>query len=69
MIIPTPEYDPMFAEDGIPFQTKMIHYIRREFSDLLGASVTQLPNDKDLEQLSRSINEFPIRRPRQSNAA
>jgi len=35
MIIPTPEFDPMFADDGVPFRTKMIQYIEREFSDLL----------------------------------
>lgn len=36
MIIPTPDFDPLFAEDGIPFRIKMLAYIRREFADLLG---------------------------------
>lgn len=35
MIIPTAEYDPMFADDGVPFQEKMVAYIEREFSDIL----------------------------------
>lgn len=35
MIIPTPEFDPLFATDGVPFRTKMIDYIRREFADLM----------------------------------
>ena len=36
MIIPTAKFDPLFAEDGIPFRQKMVQYIRREFSDILG---------------------------------
>jgi hypothetical protein len=36
MIIPTPEYDPLFADDGVPFREKMVRYIRREYADLLG---------------------------------
>jgi hypothetical protein len=35
MIIPTSEFDPLFAEDGIPFRTKMIEYIKREFTEFL----------------------------------
>jgi hypothetical protein len=35
VIIPTPEYDPLFTDDGVPFREKMIRYIRREFADLL----------------------------------
>jgi len=35
MIIPTPEFDPFFADDEIPFQEKMRSYIQREFSDLI----------------------------------
>jgi hypothetical protein len=55
MIIPTPQFDPMFADDGIPFRTKMLQYMRSEFFDLLGADVTQLDSDEGLERLSRSI--------------
>ncbi len=36
MIIPTAEFDPMFADDGVPFAEKMNAYIVREFADLLG---------------------------------
>lgn len=36
MIIPTPEFDPLFANDGAPFRNKMIRWIEEEFQDLLG---------------------------------
>jgi hypothetical protein len=52
MIIPTPEFDPLFAQDGVPFQTKMIEYIRREFSDLLGPRLGLLRSDQGLETLA-----------------
>jgi hypothetical protein len=50
MIIPTPDFDPMFAKDGVPFQTKMIHYIRREFADILGrrANLLERPGGLDI---------------------
>ncbi|GEM_PF-1772667 len=35
MIIPTADFNPMFAEDGVPFREKMLAYIQQEFSDLL----------------------------------
>ena len=38
MIIPTAEFDPLFAQDGTPFRDKMLAYIRREFADLLGSA-------------------------------
>ena len=53
MIIPTPEFDPLFAQDGIPLQQKMCAYIRREFADLLGSGVTLLDIPGGLDQLSR----------------
>jgi hypothetical protein len=53
MIIPTPEFDPLFAHDGIPFQQKMCAYIRREFADLLGSDVTLPDNAGGPDQLSR----------------
>jgi hypothetical protein len=37
MIIPTADFDPLFANDGIPFREKMIEYIIREFGDTLAA--------------------------------
>ncbi|SFJ33824.1 hypothetical protein [Planctomicrobium piriforme] len=46
MIIPTPEFDPFFADDGIPFQQRMLAYIHREFGDLLGREL------KPVEQFS-----------------
>jgi hypothetical protein len=52
MIIPTPEHDPMFAEDGVPFRTKMIQYIQREFSDLLGPHMRLLETESGLDSLS-----------------
>jgi hypothetical protein len=52
MIIPTPEFDPMFADDGIPLRTKMTQYIKREFGDLLGNHVGLLQTDQGLSVLS-----------------
>ena len=52
MIIPTPEYDPLFANDGVPFREKMKAYIREEFSDILGADLALLKSDAGLEQLA-----------------
>jgi len=52
MIIPTPDYDPMFADDGVPFRTKMIQYIKREFSDVLGPRIGLLDTDYGLDILS-----------------
>jgi hypothetical protein len=55
MIIPTPAFDPMFADDGVPFRDKMLAYIRREFSDLLGPRIhlesTGAPEAADLDRL------------------
>lgn len=53
MIIPTAEYDPMFAEDGIPFREKMLRYIERNFTDLLGSDRVFLRAPGGLERLSR----------------
>jgi hypothetical protein len=52
MIIPTPDFDPMFAVDGIPFQNKMIEYIRREFADLLGPRLGLLQSEMGLKALA-----------------
>ena len=43
MIIPTPEFDPLFARDGVPFREKMNAYIAREFADLLGPASPEPP--------------------------
>lgn len=56
MILPTPEFDPMFAQDGIPFREKMIRYIQREFSDLLGPCVYLLESEGGLDILSRVVH-------------
>ena len=52
MIIPTPEFDPMYADDGISFRAKMIEYIRREFADVLGPRVGLLDHEGGLEILA-----------------
>ena len=52
MIIPTPEFDPLFAEDGVPFRTKMIQYINREFADLLATPIDLLHKDEGPEILA-----------------
>ena len=54
VIIPTAEFDPMFADDGISFRTKMIEYIEREFADLLGNRVGPLCSDQGLEILANA---------------
>ena len=46
MIIPTPEFDPLFADDGVPFRTKMFDYIRREFADLVGPRLALLESEE-----------------------
>lgn len=53
MIIPTPEHDPLFANDGIPFRAKMTEYIQREFADVLGPNVGLLRTSEGLDILSR----------------
>lgn len=35
MIIPTADFDPLFAPDGPPFAERMQAYIRSEFAELL----------------------------------
>jgi hypothetical protein len=54
MIIPTAEYDPMYADDGVPFRAKMIRYIEREFGDLLRGSGRSLPGEGGLEMLAET---------------
>jgi len=63
MIIPTPEFDPLFAEDGVPFQIKMTEYIQREFADVLGPRIGLFRVDNALDILSQ----MPIRTPRASS--
>ncbi len=52
VIIPTAEFDPLFADDGVPFQTKMFDYIRREFADLLEQRPNLLPFDQSSSTLT-----------------
>lgn len=52
MIIPTADFDPMFADDGVPFRTKMVAYIREEFADLLEPRRGLLQNAADVEILA-----------------
>ena len=59
MIIPTPEFDPLFADDGIPFRTKMLGYIEQEFSDILGDRCSLLGSDRGLEQLAELVADQP----------
>ena len=55
MILPTPEFDPLFADDGVPFRTKMLRYIDREFSDILGDRRRLLASNSGLERLAELI--------------
>lgn len=68
MILPTPEFDPMFANDGIPFRTKMLARIEQEFSDLLGERKRLLGSESGRIWLARQI-ENEVSRPRSSDAA
>ena len=53
MIIPTPDFDPLFAQDGIPFAEKMQVYIHREFGDLLQHHhLERLDNPRNTESQS-----------------
>ena len=53
MIIPTAEYDPMYADDGVPFRAKMIRYIEREFADILGSRKRLLHTDCGLDAIAQ----------------
>jgi hypothetical protein len=69
MILPTPEFDPMFADDGIPFRTKMLAYIEREFFDILGDPRRLLRSESGLDWLAQRINrEIPQKRPQEAAA-
>ena len=48
MIIPTPDFDPLFADDGIPFGLKMRQFIQREFADELGPYIAVLEAEEGL---------------------
>ena len=69
MIIPTPEYDPMFADDGTPFCDKMMDYIRREFSDLLPANAAKIETQQDLVELSLQLQNRFWDQPERTNSA
>ena len=56
MILPTPEFDPLFADDGIPFRTKMLGYIEQEFSDILGDRRRLLNSHSGLDWLAQQIS-------------
>jgi hypothetical protein len=62
MIIPTPEFDPLFADDGLPFQARMVEYITREFADLLGPRLGLLHNDRGLDILAETYCPRPADR-------
>lgn len=69
MIVPTAEYDPTFAEDGVPFREKMTACIRREFADLLGPHAGLPATDAGLERLSRMVHRMAGRPGAASEAA
>ncbi len=74
MIIPTPEFDPLFATDGVPFRTKMIDYIRREFADLMESRAVVLESADELHSRSGHNPRCPATRrgpsqPAQKDAA
>jgi hypothetical protein len=64
MIIPTPDFDPLFADDGEPFRTKMLRYIEREFADLLGDRRGLLHSEAGLNALAQTFQDQAERRSR-----
>lgn len=56
MIIPTPEFDPLFADDGVPFRDKMIQYIEYEFGDTLGNHAQLIRSEQGLDALSKMVS-------------
>ena len=56
MILPTPEFDPLFADDGISFRTKMLDYIEQEFADILGDRRRLLQSQCGLDWLATQIS-------------
>ena len=69
MILPTPEFDPLFADDGIPFRTKMLGYIEQEFSDILVDRRRLLRSESGLDWLAQQINSELSSQPRSNKAA
>ena len=59
MIIPTPEFDPLFADDGMPFRDKMIRWIEEEFRDLLREDARLLRRPGGLETLQAKLR-YPV---------
>lgn len=55
MIIPTPDFDPLFAKDGTPFRDKMIRWIEREFQDMLGEDSRLLRFPGGLEKIQTKL--------------
>jgi hypothetical protein len=62
MILPTPQHDPLFAEDGTSFRQRMIRYIEREFADVLGGRSGLLCSEEGLEALAALLAEQTQRR-------
>lgn len=57
MIIPTAEFDPMFADDGVPFGIKMRHYIQKEFMRELGPYRALVNSEEGLAVVAAAL--FP----------
>lgn len=71
MIIPTADFNPMFAQDGVPFREKMLAYIGREFGDLLASQPAAAAVINHLAQESAATT-LPLPQPtasRQDRAA
>ena len=56
MILPTPEFDPMFANDGIPFRTKMLAYIEQEFADIVNDRQRFLYSNSGMDWFTQQAN-------------
>ena len=68
MILPTPDFDPLFAADGVPFRAKMLAYIEQEFSDILGDRRRLLRSESGLKWLAQQTTS-DLSQPRSQEAA
>lgn len=59
MIIPTPEFDPFFAHDGVAFRDKMLAYIQREFADVIGRDPQTAAAVATLQQQAEATGSLP----------
>jgi len=55
LVIPSSQSNPLFIKDGVPFEDKMVEYIKTHFEDLLGDDVKLLNLDNGLDLVQEKI--------------